>query len=258
VQQDFSEWSLTIMPTMLFAMLVFFTHAPVTTQLKPTELQAKLDARVSQYSLSATSLADALLRTSEQFQVPMGIEWVKNRDTLRPLTRTWRDETVWQVLRSIVEDYPDYAFRVEEGVIHVFRHDMLDDNRNFLNLKVPNFFEVRHETGGFANQQLQSVVQNIVSPRNLPPGVGEAGSYTSGNVREKPLNVSLRGATVREALGKLAEASEHKVWLVTFSDTSTLTKTGFYRTETLWHPRPFPFPSQPMWDFLAWGQDQPH
>ena len=97
-------------------------------------------------------------------------------------------------------------------------------------------------------------MQNLVSPRKLAAGTGEGGSYTSGNVTEAPLTLSLRGLTVRQAMEKFVEVSERKVWIVTFAEGLAKTPTGFYRTETLWHPRPFPDRDQPMWDFLAWGE----
>lgn len=244
------------MRVVLFLAMLFFTGPKVDAQPESTKLQTKLDARVAEYSLSATGLADALARTSKQFQLPMGIEWVKDKQALQDMSRTWKGETVRQILRSIVEAYPGYFFQVEDGVVHVFRRDLLNDSHNFLNLRVPDFFEVRQEPAGLANVELRSVIQNVVSPRNLPPGAGEAGSYATG-IHEKPLTVSLRGATVRGALGKLAAVSEHNMWIVTFSDTPELTPTGFRRTETLWHPAPFPNTQQPMWDFLAWGEYSP-
>ena len=228
-----------------FSLLLLIAPCSILTRPQNGDVQVRLDTSVAEYNLLASGLADALAKTSKHFQFPIGIEWVKDHHTVR------------QILGSIVEAYPGYLVQIDDGCVHVFRQDFLNDHRNFLNLRLPDFFEVRNEIGGFANQKLQSVVQNIVSPRNWPPGAGEAGSYTSGNLREKPLSVDLRGATVREALERLVDASEHKMWIVTFSDTSTLTHTGFYRTETLWHPRPFPDHDQPMWDFLAWDQYQP-
>jgi hypothetical protein len=244
------------MHTVFLLAVMLFTPAKMLAQPESAELRAKLDARVSQYSLSAAGLADALARISKQFQLPVGIEWVKDKDALRSFSRIWKDQTVRQVLRSIVEAYPGYDFQVEDGVVHVFRRDLLNDSHNFLNLKVPDFFEVRQETAGFANVELRSVVQNIVSPRNLPPGAGEGGSYATG-IHEKPITLNLRGLTVREVLEKLAAVSEHNMWIVTFSDAPELTPTGFRRTETLWHPAPFPDTQQPMWDFLAWAEYRP-
>lgn len=243
---------------MRIALLFFvvFASPAVRAQAESVELREKLETRVTQYDLSAEGLADALVRTATQFQLPMGIEWVRDKESLRGFRRTWKNTSVWEVLRSIVESYPGYTYGVENGVVHVSRRDLVNDQRNFLNLRVPDFFDVRLETGGLTNRRLRSVVQNIVSPRNLPQGAGEGGSYATG-IREKPLRLTLRGATVRNALGMLAEASEQKIWVATFSETSDLTVTGFRRTETLWHPRPFPDNNQPMWDSLTWAE-YPH
>lgn len=241
------------MRNVLFVAVMLFTPATMPAQPESADLRAKLDVRLAQYSLSATGLVDALAKTSKQFELPLGIEWVKGKDTLRSFSRTWKDETVRRILNSIVEAYPGYAFQVENGVVHVFRRDLSNDSHNFLNLKVPDFFEVRQEAAGFTNLQLRSVMQNMVSPRNLPPGAGEASEYATG-VHERPITLNLRGLTVREALEKLVEISEHNIWVVTFSDTPALTPTGFRRTETLWHPAPFPNTQQPMWDFLSWKE----
>ena len=71
----------------------------------------------------------------------------------------------------------------------------------------------------------------------------------------------LRAVTATSFLTKRAEqacvVSEHNLWVVTFSDPIEFTPTGFRRTETLWHPKPFPNTQQPMWDFLAWTEYQP-
>ena len=76
-------------------LLVVMLFAPAIWPAQPegAELHAKLDARVTQYSVSATGLADAFARTSKQFQLPIGIEWVKDAEVLRSLNHTWKDKT---------------------------------------------------------------------------------------------------------------------------------------------------------------------
>ena len=240
---------------LLVLWLVSISSAPACGET--TELGGKLDARVSHYSLAAKGLADAVLRVAKQFNLPIGVEWRKDGKALRNVTLSWNDATVRDIMRSVVKKYPPYSFQVKDGVIHVFLPDLVSDRHNFLNLKVPHYFEIRETAGGFANERLRKTVQNVVSPRDLPPGAGEAGSYTSGNVSEVPLTLHLGGLTVREALDRLVDASEHKMWVVSFSAVSGLTPTGFRRTETIWHPTPFPDRDQPMWDFLAWQEYMP-
>ncbi|MFZ0959499.1 MAG: hypothetical protein WAO35_01235 [Terriglobia bacterium] len=241
------------MRTVLFLSLVTFTAASAPCQVPSSDMQAKLNMRATQYSLSANGLADAVLRVAKRFELPVGIEWVKDKDTARGLSLSWKDDSVEAILRSVVQTFPGYELRVEQSEVHVFRRDLVDDGRNFLNLKVPDFFEVHQEGGGRANQQLEAIAQNIVSPRNFPPGAGEASEYATG-IEEKPLTLTLGGLTFREALNKLVETSERKMWVVTFSDGPGLTPTGFRRTETLWHPAPFPNHNQPMWDLMAWEE----
>jgi hypothetical protein len=241
------------MRTVLLLVTMLLTASRLPAQSAGTELRDKLDARVAEYTLSANGLADALARASAQFQIPMGIEWVKDKDTVRSFSRTWKEATVRKILNSIVEAYPGYAFQSEDGVVEVLRRDLLKERHNFLNLRVPDFFEVREEAVGLTNQRLRGVVENIVSPRNWPPGAGEGGSYATG-IHEAPIAIKLRGSTVREALDKLAAASERNLWVVTFSDGAARTPAGYRRTETLWHPTPFPNADQPMWDFLAWSE----
>jgi hypothetical protein len=237
----------------LFLPWVFLVSVATATQGESPELRAKLDAQGGHYSLAASGLADAVIKLSQQFELPLGIEWVRDKEAERPLSRAWTGESVRHILRSVVEEYPGYDFRPDGGVIHVFRKDLPNDAHNFLNLRVPDFLVERHEAAGLANMRLRVAMQNIVSPRPLPPGAGEAIEYATG-IREKAISVRIAGLTIRNALGRLAAVSEHNVWVVTFSASPELTPTGFRRTETLWHPAPFPNNQQPMWDFLAWSE----
>jgi hypothetical protein len=237
-------------PILAVALLVALS-APAQPGARETE--SKLDAKVNQFSLSGNGLADALAKIAEQFEIPMGVEWVKDKQTVRPLSLAWRASTLRGVLNAVVGSYPGYSWQVQDGLVHVFRRDLVSDSGNFLNLKVPNWFEAHDRVGGMISQDLQLALQNIVSPRKLPLGAGVGGSYGT-SLQEKPLTLDLGGLTVREALDKLIDASEHKIWVVTFSETPDRTPTGFRRTETLWHPKPFPDRNQPMWDFLTWPE----
>jgi hypothetical protein len=40
---------------------------------------------VQNYALEADSFIEALLKISAQFHLPMGVEWVKTADTLKPI-----------------------------------------------------------------------------------------------------------------------------------------------------------------------------
>ena len=119
--------SLTFCPPIL----LLLTLPTTIQQSETTGLQAKLNARVTQYNISANGLADALAKTSKQFEFPVGIEWLKNDQALTEFRHTWTDETVIQILRSIVESYAGYDLNIEDGVVHVFRRDLVNSGHNF-------------------------------------------------------------------------------------------------------------------------------
>lgn len=215
-------------------------------------LEAKLEAPVSEYQVPGADLIGALNEIATHFQLPMGIEWIRNEPTLQKRSLSWKNTTVKGVIRGVLKEYPGYAFDVRDGVVHVFRKGVRRSAHNFLNLKLRQF-KARDEVGGLAGLRLRKEVQDIVSP--APPATGPqgwGGSYI-GPAGEKRVTVSLRNVTVRQVLDKLAAVSQMNVWVVTFAGTKGLTPTGFYRTATLWHPAPFPDNSQPMWDLIEWG-----
>lgn len=219
---------------------------------KEQPLSVKLENPVSDYHLSGNGMVNTLARVAQHFELPVGIEWVRNGETLRSFNLEWKASTIRGILSSVVDRYPGYVWKLQDGVVHVFRSDLVAEKGNFLNLTVPNRFKASREAGGFINWRLRFAVQNLVSPRRLPPGAGVGGSYATGT-REKPITLDLQGLTIRQALDKLVSVSEHKVWVVTFSGAGR-TPAGFLRTETLWHPTPFPDGDQPMWDFLSWQE----
>ena len=102
------------------------------------------------YSLEANSLIDALLKISAQFQFPLGVEWVKSADTLKPVRVTRSHTTVENVMQAVVSQYAGYEWR--NGVIHVFKRDLMADTRNPLNITIKSIGE-ESETVGWANNQ---------------------------------------------------------------------------------------------------------
>jgi hypothetical protein len=241
------------MQSALLLILTLIGPARAHALLQARRLSADLNNEVEDYHLSGNGLADALAKVSARFRLPMGIEWVREAETLSKIKLSWRVGTVRAVISAVVAKYPGYDWRADSGVVDVFPSDRVASQHNFLNLKVPAYFQVNNEVGGMVNQGLQSAVQDMVSPRKLPPGAGVGGSYATG-LTEKPLTLALAGLTIRQALNQLTEHSEHKMWIVTFVRGVGLTPTGYWRTETLWHPSAFPDNQQPMWDFFTWSQ----
>jgi len=93
--------------------------------LNPQALQGKLHARVGSYSLSADNFLQALTKTASQFEIPMGIEWVREPQTMRPVNLTWKQATPYKIIRTLVNNQPGYELEVRGLVVHVYPHGSL-------------------------------------------------------------------------------------------------------------------------------------
>ena len=128
------------------------------------------------YSLEATSFIDALLKISAQFQFPLGVEWVKSADTLKPVRFSRLRTTMTEIIQAVVSTPAGYDWRMEDGVVHVFQHKLMEDSRNPLNITIESFNETP-QTVGFANAVLFATVNNVVRhPESSGIGLSVVGS----------------------------------------------------------------------------------
>ncbi len=228
-------------------MLVAVVHYPQSTS---AELRAKLGQSVGEYELSASNLADALITTADRFKIPVGIEWVPDSETLRAIRQSWRGQTTRQVFEEIVAAYPGYEVRLEVGTLHVYRADFVDARENFLNIRVPEFFEIHHDISVVANARLLAAIRAVVSPHPEIPGTGEAWSVAGGSLTDKHLDIKTQGLTVRQVLDELVAVSERNVWIASYERATDATPTGFRRTVSVWHLSPYTNHDEPTWDLL--------
>ncbi len=219
-------------------------------------LQPKLQTHERDYRLSANSFLEALTVVAGQFEIPMGIQWIRNERTLAKVNASWKDATVYDIIRSIAESQPGYKVNLSHGVLHVFPEGLLADQRNFLNLRIKNY-EVEDALFAVATMKLEELVRQIISPPPpAPPGSG-IGANIGSTPGEALVTVQLGDATVSEALDALSLHSDDRVWVVTFCEGCGLTRTGFRRTVQLWLSTTPPDELQPAWNAFRWGQQIP-
>jgi hypothetical protein len=140
--------------------------------------QQSSSGEVQNYSLEANNFIDALLKISAQFQFPLGVEWVKTADTLKPVRFSRNRTTVKDIIQAVVSMYAGYDWRTEDGVVHVFQRDLVKDSRNPLNITVKTFGWNHKMIFSEANSLLAQLVGQVVDP--LPIGRGLGGSFPSG------------------------------------------------------------------------------
>lgn len=238
-----------------FALLLHGGNQSAQVGRPSEDLQTKLNSQVTDYKLEAGNFVDALAALAQKFELPMGVEWSRDQQTSRRVSRSWNSVSVRQIVQDVVKAEPGYEFSVSEGVVHVLPIWTSPESQDFTRLKLGGF-EVHNQVIQVANRRLQAMIAaRIAPPVSEPPGAkGSAGSqFTS--VGERMVNVHLGDVTVRTALDQLALSSDWRIWVVTFTDSDL--PSGFRRTQSLWSSAVIPDEYQPVWNVFHWGDRIP-
>jgi hypothetical protein len=224
-------------------------------------LQGKLQQRVARYAVTASNFPDALVRVAGQFEIPMGIVWVRSPATNAPIDLSWKDATVQQILSTIAKTQTGYAISIERGVVHIFPLDAIPDRQNFLRLPIKTF-DVQDQFVEVAQHQLRRLVAQTVSPQKPPTPneehqLGGVAGTVAVTIEYPKVSLRFENTTVEDILDAVATVSPRKLWIVTFESDSTLTPGGFRRTETLWNNSALPDDLEPVWDMFRWGDAIP-
>lgn len=250
---------------MFYALLLITLVLPRWDLPQPSntkQLRTKLQRRVDNYSLSAPTLLQALTKVASQFEIPMGIEWVKEPSTMRPVLFSRKHATVYQIIESLVNSQRGYRFDVGDEIVHVSPRRSSKSPHSFLDMRI-NRFDVQHEFVAVASYRLRRLVNVPVmsrrdtSPSNTTPGSPSSGSGTAGSITsgsgDRRVSLKVRNATVRTILDRLCLAADLRIWVVTYPPRFTTTKDGFRRTAALHTDVSVPDDEQPMWVFLPSG-----
>lgn len=215
-------------------------------------IQQKLGATVKSYKLSEPTFLDALVKVASDFKIPMGVELVKSPSVLRPVKHSWRETKVRGVLAALVRGERGYVLTVQDGIVHIFNANIVNQPSNFLNVRIKRF-----DPGETSASAASITVWELVHARFETPNPGPHGSISTGIGGGKPeqtFSLDLHDATVRHILDAIALSSEHKIWVVTFAPGKMLTPTGFHRIASWSSNKVPPDKYQPGWQLLRWGE----
>jgi hypothetical protein len=241
----------------LTATLLLF-GASAWAQQVPVQTSNPATGEVQNYALEANSFIEALLKISAQFYLPMGVEWKKTPDTLKPVQFSRSRTTVADILDSVVSLHAGYEWRTEDGVVHVFQRDLVNDNRNPLNITIKSFHQ-NPQTVGFANAVLDQMVR-------YPKQNGIAVSVL-GSPNEPVFSFAAQNVPARNVLNQIITSGlrilpqpppgMNRIWIATFPENQVLGRDGYFEAVPIWNPTYVAKESQPIWILLRWGVPPP-
>jgi hypothetical protein len=227
-----------------FPVTLLLSVASASAQQSSLQFPKSSIGEVQSYSLEANCFIDALLKLSARFQFPLGVEWVKSADTLKPVRFSQTHTAVADVIQSVVSMHAGYDWRTEDGVVHVFQRDLAKDSRNPLNITVKEFGWNHKMIFSEANSLLAQLVGQVVNP--LPIGRGVGGSFPSG-VGEPTFDLNIRDGPARSILNRIVTVSKVNIWVATFPSVADPNPSGFLQ------PTGAQNNTGPFWTMLRWG-----
>ena len=162
------------------------------------------------------------------------------------------------VIQAVVSMYAGYEWRTEDGVVHVFQRDLMNDSRNPLNITIKSLGE-ESETIGWSNNNLFQMVSHVVRHPELS---GISGSVL-GYPGEPAFRFAVENALARNILNQVVTCGlrtlpqpsprMNRIWIATFPETPAFSRTGFLEVVPMWNPKSVSDDDQPFWILLPWG-----
>jgi hypothetical protein len=141
---------------------------------------------------------------------------------LKPIRLSWSNTNATEALDAVVSAHSDYAWQLENGIVHVFQKTLVNDPRNPLNVRIGTLSDGEWtviDADNFLFQAIGPVVRSI-EPKVVP--------VPSPFGEEPVFHLGAQDGPVRDVLNKIITASKMKIWIATFPNNLPLNERGFW------------------------------
>lgn len=187
-------------------------------------LEAKLSRQADLVPKKATAF-EQLIEVARYYKIPMGIEWVDQPVPAISASEMSEAKTVQNLITTILSPYPSYRVKAgDEGVLHISDPAFVNDTRNFLNIRIPEF-KVDEANVLDAESVLRLEIKMTLHPEQYAGGWN--GGY-GGRLQDEGLNVrnitfSGHNLSIREILDKIITMNGKASWIVRLNPARMMT-----------------------------------
>ena len=187
-------------------------------------IEAKLE-EAGEFHSQKTTLRGQLVDFARRYRIPMGLELVQgNGSPLKPLHV--KSDTALNVLRKILQQRPNYDFALSDGVVNVYSIRLVNDHKNFLNLRLPEY-RIQDQNLFGATYYLRLTINQTLNP-NKNFGGGYGGVGLNNNLHVAKITFSGENLTVRQILNRLISIHDGALWVVNLKPSKTMSGHLFY------------------------------
>lgn len=189
-------------------------------------LETKLASKVDTFDSATRSIPLQLIEVAQRFDIPMGIEWSDAFPDDGPAPVHIRDTTVGDLLARILAQRSGYELRLDDGVVHVFATPLLDDQRNFLNIRLREFSLNKANMAAARFHLWGAIISHLHPQGGYGGGWGGVSIYKDFDAEK--ITFVARDLTVRQALSKIVVAQGNALWVVRIRERQMMEGEPFY------------------------------
>jgi hypothetical protein len=174
--------------------------------LQARSLSEKLAATVPKFDACDCSMAELAVQMAYRYKLPMAIEHL-DRDALRkPLHLKLRDQSVRQVIASIVGSVPEYRVDFSQGLVDIYSPAARSDASNPFNTVIRRY-DVEGLDTHYADVELLCAMG-----RQANPDSGCGASVARGQWGDLKITLHLENKRVYEVLNAIVAQNGRAIW----------------------------------------------
>ena len=191
-----------------------------------------LSKKVTAFDSTKTSMVDQLVELASALEVPIGIEGIYDpRQPPSPEIHL-KGATALGVLQEIVRHHPEYGWEVSPDIVHVFARSIVNDPRNYLNIRLPQYRAKDIDLLGMS-WMLRLQIKIFLYPERYRNGWGGGyGGYQPPSWKV-PKSIELHDVTVRDILTSLVTITGNALW-ISCIDPTQMMENGKYFIQHLY------------------------
>ncbi len=217
-----------IVPVFALAVTMCISQPTAAQKGNAHSLNQKLEQK-TQFRPKAGAPLDQLSEVAKTFDILMGIEWTQSAECKASPADVRSEETVRELLNSIVRFCPAQTLTVDQGIVHV-RSRFSRHPHNILNLRLwrfqikdGNVYDAEHEL--FLGIDMELHPQKYAGGYNGGYGYPGDDAFSISNITFTGRNIA-----VRDVLDRIVKANGNSLWVVRLNTASLNPRVPFSRT----------------------------
>ncbi len=210
------------------AVTICISQTTAAQQGKAPSLNQKLSQK-TQFKPKAGAPLDQLIEVAKTFDIPMGIEWYESAKCNASPSNVQSEETVRELLTSIVRSCRGQTLAVDQGVVHV-RSRFARHHHNILNLRLWRF-RIKDGNVFDAKFELRQGIDMELHPEKYPCGWNGGYGFPPDDVLSiQNISFSARNIAVRDVLDRIVKANGNSIWVVRLNAAALNPRVPFSKT----------------------------